>query len=78
MAYKRNIDKVLDVRGLLCPAPTVMTGKALREMKKGKTLRIITNDVTAKETIPSLCNQEGYHLVELKEEDGLLYFIVRK
>lgn len=75
---KKHIDKILDVKGLPCPTPTVMTGNTLRDMKKGLTLQVITSDMTTKQSIPSLCVQEGYELLELKEEDGLICFIVRK
>ncbi len=78
MMKKKKIDRVLDVRGLLCPVPTVMTGKTLKEIKKGKTVRIITNDITTRQSIPSLCEQEGYEFLELIEEDGLINFIVKK
>jgi TusA-related sulfurtransferase len=78
MVKKKNIDKVLDVTGLLCPVPTVMTSKTLKEMKKGKILQIITNDMSTKQSIPSVCNDEGYTLLGLEENDGLLYFEVKK
>lgn len=77
MRQKKNIDKVLDVKGLLCPMPTVMTTKTLKEMEKGKTLQVITSDKTTKQTIPEICTQESYKLLELKEKEGLLYFIIR-
>ena len=75
---KKQIDKILDVQGLPCPTPTVMTGNALRDMQKGKTLQVITNDMTTKESIPSLCAKEGYELIEVREENGLLYYFVSK
>jgi tRNA 2-thiouridine synthesizing protein A len=75
---KEKIDQVLDVQGLLCPMPTVMTGKTLKEMQKGKSLQVITNDVTTKKTIPPLCDQEGCELLDLTEKEGLLYFTIRK
>jgi tRNA 2-thiouridine synthesizing protein A len=75
---KTQIDKILDVKGLPCPTPTVMTGNTLRDMKKDMTLQVITSDMTTKQSIPALCIQEGYELLELKEEDGLICFIVRK
>lgn len=75
---KRVTDKVLDVKGLLCPVPTVMTEKTLKEMKKGDTLQVITNDITTRESIPSVCIREGYMLLESIEEDGLIYFIIRR
>lgn len=78
MLNKKNIDKILDVKGLLCPAPTVMTSKALKEMKKGKILQVITNDMSTTDSISSLCTREGYNLLETKEIDGLLYFTIRK
>jgi tRNA 2-thiouridine synthesizing protein A len=78
MRHKRVIDKILNVKGLLCPAPTVMTIKTLKEMGKGKTLQVITDDITTKQSIPLLCSEEGYRLVELKEKEGLLYFIIHK
>ncbi len=75
---KKHIDKILDVQGLPCPTPTVMTGNTLRDMKKGMTLQVITNDMTTKESIPSLCAKEGYELFEVREENGLIYYFVSK
>jgi len=75
---KKQIDKILDVQGLPCPTPTVMTGNTLRAMKKGMILQVITNDMTTKETIPSLCAKDGYELIEVREENGLLYYVVSK
>jgi tRNA 2-thiouridine synthesizing protein A len=75
---KTGIDKVLDVKGLLCPQPTVMTSKTLKDMKKGTSLQVITNDQTTKKSIPQLCEHEGYSLLEITEREGLLYYIIRK
>lgn len=58
--------------------PTVMTSKTLKEMNKGDTLQIISNDITTRQTIPSICSEEGYSLLGLTEKEGLLYFIVEK
>jgi tRNA 2-thiouridine synthesizing protein A len=78
MRQKKIIDKILDVKGLVCPVPTVMTSQALKEMKKGTSLKVITNDMTTKDSIPSLCTDNGYNIIDIKEEDGLIYFIIRK
>ena len=73
---KKQIDKILDVQGLPCPTPTVMTGNTLKDMQKGTILQVITNDMTTKESIPSLCAKEGYELIDVKEENGLIYYFV--
>ena len=72
-----EVDKVLDVRGLLCPMPTVMTSKTLKEMKKGKSLKVISNDITTRDSIPSLCSEEGYSIIDREEKNGLIYFVIR-
>jgi TusA-related sulfurtransferase len=78
MRNRLKVNKILDVQGLLCPVPTVMTRNTLKEMKKGMSLQVITNDTTTKESIPSLCAQKGYTILELKEKEGLLYFTIRR
>jgi TusA-related sulfurtransferase len=78
MPRKRNVDKILDVRGLPCPTPTVIAGKTLMSLDKGKTLKIISNDMTTRETIPPLCSGQGCTLLETGEENGLLFYIIRK
>lgn len=78
MHGKYTIDKTLDVRGLQCPVPTVMTGNTLKEMKEGNVLQVVTNDMTTSETIPALCKQEGYNLIDVQEKDGLFYFFIRR
>jgi tRNA 2-thiouridine synthesizing protein A len=78
MRHKDKFDKILDVKGLVCPVPTVMTSQTLKEMKKGTALKVITNDMTTKDSIPSLCTDKGYNILDIKEEDGLIYFIIRK
>jgi len=77
MHGKRKIDKILDVRGLPCPTPTVMAGKTLREMETGMTLRVISNDVTTKESITALCVDEGYRLLSTDEKNGIITFVIR-
>ena len=78
MTPRTIIDKILDVTGLVCPMPTVMTSKTLKDMKKGGILQIISNDMTTRQTIPSICSEEGYSLLDQKEKEGLLYFTVKK
>lgn len=77
MVKKAQIDKILDVRGLLCPMPTVVTKKTLKEMKKGSLLKVVSNDITTKDSIPPLCKQEGYDLLEFQDENGLLSYLIQ-
>lgn len=76
MALKKKVDRIIDVSGLLCPGPDLITRKTLAAMEKGKTLEVISNDKTTGKSIPSICKRGKYRLVEVIEEDGLLHFFI--
>ena len=78
MPKEIRIDKILDVKGLICPVPTVMTMNTLKEMDRGKILQVLTDDNTTRLSIPSLCERAGYKLLELGVEDGVLYYLIKK
>ncbi len=73
-----RIDKVLDVKGLICPRPMIMTMNTLKSMGKGQVLRMISNDKTTKHSIPGLCERTGFRLLEMKEEADMISFVIQK
>jgi tRNA 2-thiouridine synthesizing protein A len=73
-----KVDKTLDVRGLVCPRPKVVTERTLEKMESGQSLCVITNDISTKQSIPSLCERLGYEILAISEEVGILYFTIRK
>lgn len=78
MTTEIKIDKVLDVKGLVCPRPMVMTMNTLKTMEKGQVIHVIANDSSTKHSIPALCERAGYKLVEMKEDAGTISFIIQK
>lgn len=78
MSTDVKIDEVLDVQGLVCPRPMVMTMTALKKMEKGTTLKVTANDSSVKHSIPSFCERAGYALLGQSEEGGSYIFIIRK
>lgn len=71
-------DKFLDVQGLFCPKPIVMTAGTLQSMDKGQILQVVCSDNTAKLSIPMLCERGSFKLLDLTEGDGVLNFFIRK
>jgi tRNA 2-thiouridine synthesizing protein A len=69
---------VMDARGLTCPEPVLRTKKALRELEPGQTLTVMATDVASKTDIPALLHRLGDELVELREADGEITFLIRK
>ncbi len=71
-------DKTLEIKGLASPRTETITGNILSEMRPGQILKVVTTDRTAKKKIPALCETLGCSLLELGEEQGSLYFQIRK
>jgi tRNA 2-thiouridine synthesizing protein A len=78
VAERIKIDRVLNVSGLLSPHPSLITAKKLEDMNPGEILEVVCSDKCVKVSIPALCRQGHYELVETREEKGRIHFIIRK
>jgi len=70
--------KTYDYTGLKCPMPVLKTKKELRNLASGEVIEVIADDVGAKKDIPALLNKSGDELVELREDNGNLIFVIKK
>ncbi len=71
-------DETLDAKGLQCPMPLVQAQKAIKKMKSGEILKIITNDSGSFSDIPSWAKRTGQKLLDRKEKEGTFIFWVQK
>ena len=71
-------DRVLDARGLKCPLPVIKTRMALNKMAVGEVLIVLATDPASNIDIRHLCNITGHQLMDAREEDGVLTFVIRK
>jgi tRNA 2-thiouridine synthesizing protein A len=78
MGERHKIDRILNLSGLLCPNPSMITAQRLERMKRGETLEVLCSDKSVKSSIPTLCRKENYEIVETREEKGLIHFIIKK
>jgi tRNA 2-thiouridine synthesizing protein A len=70
--------KTFDFTKLKCPMPVLKTKKELRNLASGEVIEVIADDVGAKKDIPALLNKLGDELVELREDNGNLIFLIKK
>ncbi|MCG5233678.1 sulfurtransferase TusA family protein [Xanthobacter oligotrophicus] len=68
----------LDLRGLKCPLPALLTRKALKAAAAGTRLVVTCTDPMAVIDIPHLAQETGAALEERTVAEGLLTFILRK
>lgn len=71
-------DHTLNTVGLKCPMPVLKTKKMIKNMNSGEILEVIADDQGSKADFPALLKRIGSTLEELKEEDGIITFIIRK
>ena len=69
---------MLDARGLACPLPVLKARKLLKSMAAGDTLEIEATDPAATRDFSAFCESAGHQLLKHSENDGVLYFTIRK
>lgn len=59
----------LDLRGLKCPMPALLTARALKKMAPGLLIRVTVTDPLAPLDLAHLCERDGHRLVENEEKN---------
>ena len=74
-----EINETLDCKGLSCPMPMMKTAKAVKKLKSGKVLKVLTTDPGSKVDIAKWCVKNGHALLEESEEGAGVYsFLIQK
>ena len=71
-------DEPLDLRGLKCPLPALMTRRQLARLPDGAVLTRSDQRSLAVVDIPHMCGEDGHALVESRKADGHHIFTIRK
>ncbi|MCC6006612.1 MAG: sulfurtransferase TusA family protein [Rhodobacteraceae bacterium] len=56
-------ERTLDARGMLCPLPVLRAARALRGMRAGDLLCLLSDDPAAVVDVPHFCTQSGHEIV---------------
>jgi tRNA 2-thiouridine synthesizing protein A len=72
------MDEPLDLTGLKCPLPALMTKRALARCASGETLIVWTSDPLAAVDIPHMCGQEGHSVENINKELSRTVFRIRR
>jgi len=60
----------LDVTGLLCPVPVLMTAHAAAQLALGEILEVTGDDREMLVDLPAWCERTGNRMLALSERDG--------
>lgn len=78
IAAGANGSRLLDLRGLRCPLPTLKIRKALRGMPAGAVLTAVCDDPLAAVDVPNVVREDGHELVDEVSADRARTFTIRK
>jgi len=73
-----TINKELDTRFLRTPQPVVQTLRAMKTLKTGQVLKLITLEQNAIRNMEQLCRLTGLVLMQYMDWDGEYTFFIRK
>lgn len=68
----------LDLKGLKCPLPALMTRRALARLRPGGTLEVIADDPLAAVDIPHMCHHEGHDVLSTTRDGVTTHFTLRR
>lgn len=70
--------KTLDLSGLMCPLPVVMTSEHIKRLSEGDVLTVISTDPGFELDIRNWCTQTGNEILSIKKEDNRVIVQIRK
>lgn len=72
-------DRTVDTSGQCCPVPIVETNRAVKQMKPGELLEVISTDIGSRTDIPAWCQRTGNSLIGVRQDGEKNFrFFIRK
>jgi TusA-related sulfurtransferase len=75
---ERKADREVDLSGLSCPVPIVMTSETVKRMKEGQVLKVIATDPGYERDLLNWARQTGNEIVALEREGNRTVAYIRK
>ena len=73
-----QVDKVLDVKGLLCPLPIIKLSKAIKEIGVGQVIEMQATDPGAQPDMDAWAKNTGHELISSGVNGDVFVFWVRR
>ena len=67
---KMDVTETVDVRGQVCPMPTIRLGQAIRRVQLGHVVEVWTDDPGAQENMQAWSKNTGHELLSSTQENG--------
>ena len=61
---------VVDTRGMFCPVPIIKTSEAIRNLRSGGLVEVISDDPAIESDLPAWCKQTGNEFLGFADGEG--------
>ncbi len=75
---EREKERTLDLSGLMCPLPIVITSENVKKLKEGEVITVISTDPGFERDIFNWCKQTGNQLLGVKKEGEKVIAQIKK
>ena len=73
-----TIRTTLDLKGLNCPMPIIMTAKAMKELTSGDVVEVLATDPGSARDFEAWCRTTKNELLENDVTDGVYRYVIKK
>jgi len=73
-----DTDYTIDTVGKFCPVPIIEAANKIRQMKKGESLTVVSDDEGIRSDMRNWCTMTGNEFLGESERDGEIEVYVRK
>jgi TusA-related sulfurtransferase len=74
--YQEN--RLLDVRGLLCPLPLLKAKQAISQLSSGELLRVLATDASSQRDFKAWVQIAHHQLLQIDLVDGEYHYLICK
>ena len=73
-----DVKETVDVRGQVCPMPTIRLGQAIRRVELGHIVEVWTDDPGSQENMSARSKNTGHELIASESENGFFKYRFRR
>lgn len=73
-----SVKRTLDLKGLKCPLPALLTRRALARAQCGEEIEVFCDDPFCHADVPLMCRNENFDVISVERDGDIARMILRK
>jgi tRNA 2-thiouridine synthesizing protein A len=69
---------IVDARGRMCPIPLLLVQRAMRSLRPGQEIQVLSDDKAFGEDLAAWCAHAHHTVVSVESRDGIVVAVLRR